>query len=171
MQDIADRPLAWRVGARQVPTVEREALQRLVPRFELLRVLEVADDLAVLGIRGHPVPGCRREGWRAGFDDRMEPLGQPAIWFRHRGDLREHGALPVRRVRLQLLGALLHRGSFLVRESLELLADRGGAPGGLLRALLCRFPLSHSASDRSWAISLRHATTPCIAPTRSDRDP
>src|SRR5207302_7878583 len=213
VQDIADGPLAWRVGARQVPTVEREALQRLVPgpfkllnkvrapsrrlrappassagspvswpsglgvewaewrappsahrlpheradpclfggrqplqregdrpqgafvevrlvaeaerrvpRFELLRVLEVADDLAVLGIRGHPVPGCRREGWRAGFDDRMEPLGQPAIWFRHRGDLREHGALPVRRVRLQLLGALLHRGSFLVRESLELLA-------------------------------------------------
>src|SRR5205823_8153933 len=29
--------LAWRVGARQVPTVEREALQRLVPSpFKLL---------------------------------------------------------------------------------------------------------------------------------------
>ena len=37
VQDIADRPLAWRVGARQVLTVEREPLQRLVPSpFELL---------------------------------------------------------------------------------------------------------------------------------------
>src|SRR5947199_3976761 len=37
VQDIADRPLAWRVGARQLPTVEREALQRLVPSpFKLL---------------------------------------------------------------------------------------------------------------------------------------
>src|SRR5712691_7150909 len=34
--------------------------------FELLRALEEADDLAVLGIRGHPVPESRREGWRAG---------------------------------------------------------------------------------------------------------
>src|SRR3954462_7011969 len=38
-----------------------------VPRFELLRALEEADDFAVLGIRGHPVPGSRREGWRACF--------------------------------------------------------------------------------------------------------
>src|SRR5438132_1037810 len=37
-------------------------------------------------------------------------------------------------VRLQLLGALLHRTAFLVRESLGLLVDRGGALGGLLRA-------------------------------------
>ena len=37
MQDIADGPLAWRVGARQVPTVQREAFQRLVPSpFKLL---------------------------------------------------------------------------------------------------------------------------------------
>src|SRR5438876_1097064 len=75
----------------------------------------------------------------------MEPLGHGAIRFLHRGDLREHVAFPVRlvllparaaaRVRLQLLGALLHRGSFLVRESVGLLVDRGGAPGGLLRVL------------------------------------
>src|SRR5438445_299637 len=60
------------------------------------------------------------------------------------GDLREYGAFPVRLVparaaarrRLQLLDALLHRESFLVGESLELLADRGGALGGLLRFLL-----------------------------------
>jgi hypothetical protein len=83
----------------------------------------------------------------------MEPLGHGAIRFLHRGDLREHVAFPVRlvlfraraeaRFRLQLLGALLHRGSFLVRESLGLLVVRGGALGGLLRALLCGFPLSH----------------------------
>src|SRR6266436_4240790 len=55
----------------------------------------------------------------------MEPLGQGAIRFRHRGDLREHFAFPVRLARLQLPDALLHRGSFLVRESLGLLGDRG----------------------------------------------
>src|SRR4030067_698908 len=37
---------------------------------------------------------------------------------------------------LPLPGALLHRGSFLVRESRGLLVDRGGAIGGLLRVLL-----------------------------------
>src|SRR3990172_7183853 len=118
--------------------------ERRVPRFEFLRALEEADDLAVFGIRGHPVPGFRREGRRAGFDDSMEPLGHSAIRSLHLGDLREHGAFPVRlvraraaaRFRLQLLGALLHRSSFLVRESLGLLVGRGGALGGLLRGLL-----------------------------------
>jgi hypothetical protein len=33
--------------------------------------LEEADDIAVLGMRGHPVPESRREGWRAGLDDRV----------------------------------------------------------------------------------------------------
>src|SRR3990170_4713760 len=73
----------------------------------------------------------------------MEPLGDGAIRSLHLGDLREHGALPVHlvrarataRFRLQLLGALPHRGSFLVRESLGLLVDCGGALGGLLRVL------------------------------------
>src|SRR5262249_51336665 len=82
-------------------------------------------------------------GRRAGFDDRMQPFGHGAVRFRHLGDLREHVAFPVRlvcaraaaRVRLQLLGALLHRGSFLVREPPGPLADRGGALGGLLRVL------------------------------------
>src|SRR5262249_7713303 len=115
--------------------------ERRVPRFELLRALEEADDLAVLGVRGHPVPESRREGWRAGFDDGMEPPGHGAIRFRHLGDLREHVAFPVRPVRalaaargrLQLLGGLLPRGSFLVRESVGRLA--AGAPGRLPRAL------------------------------------
>ena len=33
-------------------------------RLELCRGLEEADDVAVLGVRGHPVPGSRREVWR-----------------------------------------------------------------------------------------------------------
>jgi hypothetical protein len=73
----------------------------------------------------------------------MEPLGHGAIRFRHLGDLREHVAFLVclararaaARGHLPLLGALAHRGSFLVRESLGRLA--GGALGGLLRGLLC----------------------------------
>src|SRR6266705_1842249 len=130
--------------------------ERRVPRLELVRALEEADDIAVLGVRGHPVPGSRREGGRAGFDDGMEPLGLGAIRFRHRGNLREHVAFPVRllraraaaRFRLQLLGALLHRGSLLVRESLDRLADRGGALGGLLRSLLWAHRPPHT--DLGW---------------------
>src|SRR5712692_4687148 len=141
------RPHGAFVEVRLVAKAERR-----IPRFELPRWLEEADDLAVLGIRGHPVPESRREGWRAGFDDSMEPFAHGAIRFPHLGDLREHGAFPVRLVRarvaargrLQLLGALLHRGSFLVRESLERLADRAGALGGLLRGLRSRLPISHS---------------------------
>src|SRR5665647_868598 len=82
------------VEARLVAEAERR-----VPRVELLRALEEADDLAVLGIGGHPVPEFRREGWGAGFDDRMEPLAHGAIRSRHRFDRREHGAFPVRLVR------------------------------------------------------------------------
>jgi hypothetical protein len=40
------------------------------------------------------------------------------------------------RFSLQLLGALFHRGSFLVRESLDRLAGHGGALGGLLYPFL-----------------------------------
>src|SRR5215467_1777222 len=72
----------------------------------------------------------------------MEPLTQGAVRFRQPGDLREHLALPIRllarptaRGHLLLLDAVLHRGPFLVRESLEPLFGRGGALGGLLRVL------------------------------------
>src|SRR5258708_38521034 len=73
----------------------------------------------------------------------MARLGYVWIRFLHRGDRREHGAFPVRLVRaraaargrLLLLDAFLHRDSFLARESLERLADRGGALGGLPRGL------------------------------------
>src|SRR5512141_2620817 len=113
LQREGDWPQRAFVEVRLVAEAERR-----VPRFELLRALEEADDIAVLGIRGHPVPGSRREAWRAGFDDRMEPLGHGAIRSRHLGDLRQHVAFPVRLARartaargcLQLLGTLLHRG-------------------------------------------------------------
>src|SRR5213595_2529016 len=91
LQREGDRPHGAFVEVRLVAEAEGR-----VPRFELLRALEEADDLAVLGIRGHPVPGSRREGWRVGFDDRMEPLGHGAVRFRHLGDLREHVRLLVR---------------------------------------------------------------------------
>ena len=134
--------------------------ERRVPRLELLGALEEADDLAVLGIRRHPVPGLRREGRRAGRDDRMEPLGHGAIRSRHLGDLRQHGALPVRlvaRFRLQLSGALPHRRSFLVRESRGRLA----ALGGLLR-LFCAGFLSAIA---------KHLRAPNESPHRSCSSP
>src|SRR5213076_1580905 len=134
LQREGDRPHGAFVEVRLVAEAERR-----VPRLELVRALEEADDMVVLGVRGHPVPGSRREGWRAGFNDGMEPLGHGAIQFRHRGNLREHVAFPVRllraraaaRFRLQLLDTLLHRGSFLVRESLDRPAGHGGALGGL----------------------------------------
>src|SRR2546428_13010682 len=66
----------------------------------------------------------------------MEPVAHGGIRFFHGGDLCERGGFPIRLGCLPLLDALLHRASFLVRESLELPADRGGAPGGLLRFLL-----------------------------------
>src|SRR6266498_5423716 len=79
LQRENDRPQGAFVQVRRV----LEA-QRRVPRVELLRGLEETDDLAVLvGIRGHPIPGFRREGWRAVFDDRMKPLSHGAMWFLH----------------------------------------------------------------------------------------
>src|SRR5439155_21061975 len=51
LQREGDRPCAAFVEVRRVAEAERR-----VPRLELLRVLEEADDLAVLVIGGHPVP-------------------------------------------------------------------------------------------------------------------
>ena len=124
LQREGDRPQGTFVEVRAVVEAERR-----VPRLELVRGLEEADDLAVPGIRGHPVPELGREGWRAGCDDCMEPLAQGAIGCRHLADLGEHGAFPVRLVRFQFLDARPHRASFLVRKSLVRL-------GRLLRRLL-----------------------------------
>ena len=54
-----------------------------------------ADDLAILGIRRHPVRSLRRERRRGRLDKRVKPLGHGAIRFRHLGDLAEHCALRV----------------------------------------------------------------------------
>jgi hypothetical protein len=138
---LLQREGGWPHGAFVEVRLVAEA-ERRVPRFELLRALEEADDLTVLGIRGHPIPGFRPEVWRAGSDDRMEPLGHGAVRLWHLGDLREQVAFSVRfflvraRFRLQFSGAFLHRSSVLVCESLGLLVDRGGALGRLLRGLL-----------------------------------
>src|SRR5206468_9155337 len=130
------RPHSAFVEVRLVAEAERR-----VPRLELLRGLEEADDLAVLGIRGHAVPEFRREGWHAGFDDSMEPLAHGAIRFPHLGDLCQHDAFPVRFVggRLRLSDALLYRGSFLVRECL-VRPFCGGTLGGFLSVLPLAFP-------------------------------
>src|SRR5436309_3257549 len=115
LQGEGDRPHGAFVEVRLVAEAERR-----VPRLELVRALEEADDSAVFGVRGHPVPGSRREGWCAGFDDGMKPLGHGAIRIRHLGNLREHVLLPVRlfrlraaaSFRLQLSRTLLQCGSF-----------------------------------------------------------
>src|SRR5438477_10902817 len=161
LQRKGDRPQATLVEVRRVAEAKRR-----VPRLELLRVLEEADDLAVLVVRGHPVPEFRREVGRAGFDDRVDPLRHGAIRAFHLGDLREQGAcvLLLGRGRLPLFDALLHRGSFLVREYAALLVRRGGALGGLLSGprwahrKLLRFAIRLL---RVWLIaSLRAVTDP-----------
>src|SRR5207248_425425 len=63
LQREGGRPHGPLVEVRLVAKAERR-----VPRLELLRALKEADDVAVLGIRGHPIPRLRREAWRAGFD-------------------------------------------------------------------------------------------------------
>ena len=70
------------------------------------------------------------------FDDGVEPLRHDTIWFLHLRNLRQYVALPIllgARARLQLLGALFHRGPFLFRES----------TGSFLHARLHHFPISH----------------------------
>src|SRR5262249_18445153 len=130
------RPHGALVEARLVAEPERR-----IPRLELLRALEEADDLAILGIGGHPIPGPRREIGRAGRHDRVQPFGHGPIRFLHRGDPREPIAFPVgpalarTRFRLQLLGTSLQRGPFVGRESLVPLTSRARAVGGVLSVL------------------------------------
>src|SRR6266576_4564258 len=73
-QRESDRPHSAFVEVRRVVEAEHR-----VPLFELVSATEEANDLTVPGIRGHPVPGLRRETRRAVFDDRMEPLGYGPI--------------------------------------------------------------------------------------------
>src|SRR5881409_2893183 len=77
LQGEGDRPHGACVEVRLVAEAEGR-----VPRLELVRALEEADNLLVLGVRGHPVPGPRREGWRVGLDDGVDPQGYGAIRLR-----------------------------------------------------------------------------------------
>src|SRR5437870_3908010 len=118
-QREGDRPHGAFVELRAVVEAEHR-----VPLLELPRVAEEADDLAVLGIGGHPVPRFRREIWSRGLDELMEPLSDGAVLRRHRGDRGAHGAFPIRLV-LQLSGARSHRGLFLGCESFFLVGALG----------------------------------------------
>src|SRR5436190_4400423 len=84
LQRKRDRPHGAVVELRFVAEA-----QRRIPCLELRRTLEMADDLVVLGIRGHSVPQFRLETRRIRLDDSMEPLTQRTIGFRHRGELRK----------------------------------------------------------------------------------
>src|SRR5947199_7149299 len=101
LQREGDRPQGAFVKVRAIVEAERR-----VPRLELVRGLEEADDLAVLGIRGHAVPELSREIRRAGFDNRMQPLAESAICRLHLADPRQHSAFSVRLARCQFLCAL-----------------------------------------------------------------
>src|ERR1700733_15881099 len=70
IQRILGRPHGAVIEGRLVAEAERR-----VPHLELLAGLEVADDVAVLGISGHAVPGSRRELRRGRFDDWVDPRG------------------------------------------------------------------------------------------------
>ncbi len=98
LQRKGDRPQDTIVEVRCIAKAERP-----IPRLELLRALEEADNLAIPGIGGHPIPGFRREGWRAGFDDRVESPGHGAIRFRQRVDRCKHCAFPFRLVLIRAL--------------------------------------------------------------------
>jgi hypothetical protein len=60
VQDIGDGPLAWRVGARELLAVEREALQRFVPSpFKLLNKARTTSSRLTNRLkqrRGHGLP-------------------------------------------------------------------------------------------------------------------
>src|SRR4029453_11725305 len=105
LQRERDRPHGAVVELRGVVEAEHR-----VALLELRRVAEEADDLAVLGVGGPPVPGLRREAGGGGLDELMKALGDGAILGRHRGDRGAHGVFAIGLARLELSGARLHRG-------------------------------------------------------------
>src|SRR5690348_2729888 len=64
--------------------------ERRVARLELLRVLEEAQDVAIVRVGGHPVPEARYKARRGGHDDRVNSLTDYPIFRGHRSDLRQH---------------------------------------------------------------------------------
>ena len=109
------RSATWRSSSRFASCMKPNVAY-LVLNFRA--ALEEADDLTVLGIRGHAVPEPRRQGQCSGFDDRRS-CSQGDL-FRHGGDVREHGAFPDRlvcaraRARGRLLRGALGDSGFIV---------------------------------------------------------
>src|SRR6185437_1803487 len=132
-QCVGDRPHGAVVELRAVVEPEHR-----VPLLELPRVAEEADDLDLPGVRGHPVPGLRREVRGGGRDQLMDPLRDDAVLRRHRGDRGANGALSVR-LALQFLRTRSHCGLFLGRAAFLL-------PGGAHRTPFVR---STTCSNRS----------------------
>src|SRR6185437_1463822 len=132
-----DRPHGALVELRAVVEAEHR-----VPLLELPRVAEEADDLAVLRIRRHAVPGLRREFRGGGFDELVERLCDGAILRRHLGDRGAYGAFPVL-VRFQFPRPCSHRGLLLGAESLCCLM------GGLGLAHRSPFVRSTTCAKRS----------------------
>src|SRR3990172_5479491 len=113
------------------PGVRLEA-ERRVPHLELRGGLEETDDLAVPGVRRHPVVRPRHERRRGGTHEGVDSLGHDALCNGHLGDLRLDVALALdplvgratTRGRLALSRALLHRRPLFIRP------DLGGGPSG-----------------------------------------
>ena len=64
--------------------------KRRVSRAELLRAAKEAEDVAVLGVGRHAVPGSWHEVRRGRLHDGVDALAHDAVRFRHLGNLREH---------------------------------------------------------------------------------
>src|SRR4029079_3177857 len=105
------RPHGTVVEVRLVAEAERR-----VPRLELGRALEEADDLVVLRIGRHPGRGSGVESRGDVLADGVDPLRLVAIRLRHLGDLGEDVGLAVLARALALPSRLAHRGSLLGRE-------------------------------------------------------
>src|SRR4029079_14830497 len=122
-EGVGNRPHRAVVEVRVVLEPEHR-----VALLELRRVAEEHDDLAVLvGVRGHAVPGLRRQVRRGLLHDRVNTLAELAVGRRH---LLERGLdrLLALRGQLQLLCAGAHRGLFLRGESFLLLRRAHRAP-------------------------------------------
>src|SRR6266542_2410580 len=120
--------------------------KRRVPLLVLRGRLKEANDFALLGVGGQPVPGPRDELRRGLLEDGVDALGHDPIRWRHRGDLLLHVALALftstgrvaARGTLALPHRVLQRGLLCFRKDVRLLAGCGGC---LLRHRLTPFRL------------------------------
>src|SRR2546423_5511981 len=134
---VLNRPHGAVVDFRLVAEAER-----LVSDFELPRVLEVTDHIAVLGVGGHSVPRFRRESRSCGCDECVDLLGNGTIRLLHSGDSRKQLRFPIRlgRLGLELPDTLAGRRLFFGAESLGCRVGRAGA----IRTFLCGFGWGHT---------------------------